>query len=82
VTAPAPPEQDSSIAALIERAARGKRLTDPERDALRRALIRMKKNGNVSYGAIGSVYGLSGREMKQVRRVAMAARAGSRDAFS
>ena len=66
-----PPGQDSSLAALITAAAAGKRLADDERDTLRRALIRMKKNGNVSYGAIGSVFGLSGREMKQVQRVAM-----------
>ena len=64
-------DQDFSLAALITAAAKGKRLTDPEKDTLRRALIRMKKNGNVSYGAIGSVFGLTGREMKQVRRVAM-----------
>ena len=71
VTTPAAGDQGFSLAALITAAARGKRLTDPEKDALRRALIRMKKNGNVSYGTIGSAFGLSGREMKQVRRVAM-----------
>jgi hypothetical protein len=71
VTAGAEESRDIPLAALITAAARGKRLTDQERDTLRRTLIRMKKNGNVSYGAIGSAYGLSGREMKQVRRVAM-----------
>ena len=67
---------DFPLAALITAAAAGRRLTDPERAALRRGLVQMKKNGNVSYGAIGAVYGLSGREMKQVRRVAMSAKAG------
>ncbi len=71
-----PPEEDSPLAAIIRKAAKGKLAAGPERDALRRELIRMKKDGNVSWAAIGSVYGLSGPEMKRVRRVIMAAKQG------
>ncbi len=72
-------EKESSLAALILAAARGRRLTDPDRETLRGALIRMKKNGNVSWTVIGSVYGLSGPQMRRVRKVLMAARPGRRD---
>lgn len=71
-----PAGQDSSLAALIGAAAAGKRLTAPERDALRHELIPMKKNGNVSWSVIGSVYGLSGREMKRVKKALMTAKPG------
>jgi len=65
VTPPAAEEQDSGLAALIGAMAEGRLLTDPEKDELRRGLIRMKKNGNVSWAVIGSVYGISGKEMKR-----------------
>ena len=74
-----PEDQDPPLAVLVSKAARGSRLTEPEGDALRRGLMRMKKNGNVSWTVIGSVYGLSGPEMRQVRKIFAAARPGTRD---
>ena len=65
--ATAPADGDSSFTVLIGKAAKGERLTELEQDALRRELLRMKKSGNVSWAAIGSVYGLSGPEMRRVR---------------
>ena len=73
-----PAAQDSLLAALISAAAKGRRLTGTERDALRRGLMRMKKNGNVSWPVIGSVYGLSGPEMRRVRKVLVPPKPGAR----
>jgi hypothetical protein len=67
VTAPA--DQDFNLAALVAASAKGKRLTAPEQDALRRGLMRMKSAGNVSWTVIGSVYGLTGPEMRRVRKI-------------
>ena len=71
VTAPGSP-----LAVLVGAAAKGKRLAGPERDALRRGLMEMKRNGNVSWAVIGSVYGLSAPEMRRVRKVFAPARPG------
>jgi hypothetical protein len=85
VTPPTAQEQDGSLAALIGALADGQPVTRLDKDLLRLKLVHQAKDRGLTWAQIGSVYGLSGREMKRdihaldrrVQRELMTARRGS-----
>ena len=68
MTPPTIEEQDSSLAALISTVAEGKPLTALEKARLRLGMVDQARETGLSWAAIGSVYGMSGREMKREAR--------------
>jgi hypothetical protein len=60
-----PSEQDGSLAALIGAIADGHPATPLDKNLLRLKLVHQAKNLGLTWAQIGSVYGLTGREMKR-----------------
>jgi len=65
MTPPAAQEQDDSLAAMIGGVADGRPATDLDKAVLRLRMVKEAKDRGLSWAAIGSVYGLPGREMKR-----------------
>lgn len=65
MTPPAAQEQDSSLAALIGAVADGQPVTPLGKDMLRLSLVRQAKDRGLSWAQIGSLYGVTGPEMKR-----------------
>ena len=68
MSSPAPPERDSSLAALISAVAEGKPLTALEKKQLRLKMVNEARQRGLTWADIGMVYGASGREMKRQAR--------------
>ena len=65
MTPPTAQEQDSSLATLIGAVADGQPVTDLDKDMLRLSLVRQAKDRGLSWAQIGSLYGVTGQEMKR-----------------
>ena len=65
MTPPAAQAQDDSLAAMIGVVADGQPATALDKAVLRLRMVKEAKDRGLSWAAIGSVYGLSGREMKR-----------------
>jgi hypothetical protein len=77
VTPPTEAEQDFSLAAMIGTVAEGQQATSLDKAVLRLQLVRQAQDRGLSWAQIGSVYGLSGREMKrEVHHLARRVRPG------
>ena len=62
---PAPEEQDGSLAALIGAIADGQPATALDKDLLRLKLVRQAKDRGLTWAQIGTLYGVTGKEMKR-----------------
>lgn len=65
MTPPTAQEQDSSLAAMIGTVADGKPATALDKAMLRLKLVKQAKDRGLSWAQIGSLYGVTGREMKR-----------------
>ena len=65
MTPPTAQEQDSSLAALIGTVAGGQPVTPLDKAMLRLKLVHQAKGRGLSWAQIGSLYGVTGREMKR-----------------
>ena len=65
MTPPAAQEQDASLAALIGAVADSQHATPLGKAILRLQIVKQAKDRGLTWAAIGTVYGLTGREMKR-----------------